>query len=227
MLILPLLLALAGCMQPEPAPDKPGQPLLPEEVYREAARQGAAVYRIQTAESRVLVRVGRAGIMKNLGHDHAIASENIEGLVMLFDDPAASRADLLIPLHLLIVDKSEHRANLDLEGEVSESAIDGTSGNMQDKVLESEIYPWVQVGARFASAQSNLPTLNVSVKLHGASFEYSVPVNLQVEPDRLLIKGEMTMQHGDFGLTPFSAAGGLIRVAEELELQFMLRARRI
>ena len=224
---LPLLLALASCAQPEQAPDATGRPLLPEDAYMEAARQGAAVYRIQTPESHVLVRVGRAGRMKNLGHDHVIASENIEGLVMLRDDPAASRADLLIPLQLLIVDKSEYRTQVGMEGEVSETAIDGTSSNMQDKVLESAIYPWVQVSARFASAQSDPPTLNVSVTLHGAAFEYLVPVDLQVEPDKLVISGDMTMQHEDFGLTPFSAAGGLLRVADQLELQFMLVARRI
>ena len=225
--ILPLLLALAGCVKPVPAPEAPAGPQLPEAAYIEAARQGADVYRIETPESYVLVRVGRAGRMKNLGHDHVIASENVEGLVMLHDDPAESRADLLIPLQLLIVDKTEYREQMGLEGEMTESAIDGTSRNMQDKVLESGIYPWVQISARFASAQSDPPMLDVSVTLHGATFEYRVPVDLQIEPDRLVIKGKMTMQHADFGLTPFSAAGGLIKVAEQLELQFMLVAHRL
>jgi hypothetical protein len=226
-LLLLLLLALAGCAQPEQAPDVTTRPLLPEDTYLEAAREGAAVYRIHTPESYALVRVGRAGRLKNLGHDHAITSEDIEGLVMLRDDPAASRADLLIPLQSLVVDKPEYRAQIGLEGEVSESAIDGTSSNMQDKVLESAIYPWVQVSARFVSAQSDPPTLSVSVMLHGATFEYRVPVDLQVEPDRLVVKGELTMQHEDFGLTPFSAAGGLLKVAEQLDLQFVLVAHRL
>jgi hypothetical protein len=210
-----------------PAPEAPAGPQLPEAAYIEAARQGADVYRIETPESYVLVRVGRAGRMKNLGHDHVIASENVEGLVMLHDDPAESRADLLIPLQLLIVDKTEYREQMGLEGEMTESAIDGTSRNMQDKVLESEIYPWVQISARFAPAQSDPSMLDVSVTLHGATFDYRVPVDLQIESDRLVIKGNMTMQHADFGLIPFSAAGGLIKVAEQLELQFMLVAHRL
>jgi hypothetical protein len=225
--ILPLLLALAGCAKPVPEPVEPTGPQLPEATYAEAARQGADVYRIQTSESHVLVRVGRAGRMKNLGHDHVIASENVEGLVMLHDDPAESRADLLIPLQLLIVDKTEYREQMGLEGEMAESAIDGTSKNMQDKVLESEMYRWVQISARVASAQSDPPILDVSVTLHGATFEYRVPVDLQIEPDRLVIQGEMTMQHADFGLTPFSAAGGLIKVAEQLQLRFTLVAHRL
>jgi polyisoprenoid-binding protein YceI len=225
--MLPLLLALAGCVKPLPVPEAPSGPQLPEAAYIEAARQGAAVYRIDTSESRVLVRVGRAGRMKNLGHDHVIASENVDGLVMLHDDPVNSRADLLIPLQLLIVDKAEYRAQFGLEGEMTESAIEGTTSNMQDKVLESGIYPWVEISARFATVQSNPPMLDVSVTMHGATFEYRVPVELQVESERLVIEGEMTMQHSDFGLTPFSAAGGLIKVAEQLELQIMLVARQL
>ena len=223
---LPLLLALAGCVKPVPEPVEPTGPQLPEAAYTEAARQGANVYRIHTSESNVLIRVGRAGRMKNLGHDHVIASENVEGLVMLHDDPAESRADLLIPLQLLIVDKTEYREQMGLEGEMTESAIEGTSRNMQDKVLESEMYPWVQISARFSSAQSDPPILDVSVTLHGATFGYAVPVELQIDPERVVIKGEMTMQHADFGLTPFSAAGGLIKVAEQLQLRFMLVAHR-
>ena len=223
--VMSLLLALASCAQPERVPDAPAKPLLPEDSYIEAARQGAAVYRIQAAESHVLVRVGRTGALKNLGHDHAIASEDIEGLVLISDDPSASRADLLVPLQRLVVDGPEYRAQLGLEDEVSESAIDGTTSNMQDKVLESATFPWAQVSARFASAQSDPPTLSVSVTLHGITFEYLVPVDLQVKPDRLVIRGDMTMQHEDFGLTPFSAAGGLLRVAEALELRFFLVAK--
>jgi hypothetical protein len=63
------------------------------------------------------------------------------------------------------------------------------------------------------------------VTLHGTAFEYLVPVDLKVEPDRFVINGEMTLRHTDFGLTPFSAMGGLLRVADELQLQFALVAR--
>ena len=223
---MPLLLALAGCAKPIPEPVEPTGPQLPEAAYSEAARQGADVYRIHTSESNVLIRVGRAGRMKKLGHDHVIASENVEGLVMLHDDPTESRADLRIPLQLLVVDKPEYRKQMGLEGEMTESAIEGTTTNMH-KVLESGEFPWAEISARFASGQSDPPTLNVSVTLHGMTSEYVVPVDLQIEPGRIRINGEMTMQHADFGLTPFSAAGGLIKVAEQIQFRFLLVANQI
>ena len=223
--LLPLLLALAGCAKPVPEPVEPAGPQLPEAIYNEAARQGADVYRIHTEESRVLIRVGRAGRMKHLGHEHAIASENVKGLVMLHDDPAQSRADLLIPLELLVVDKPEYREQMGLEGEMTESAIEGTAANMH-KVLESTEYPLAEISALLASGQSDPPTLDVSVTLHGMTSDYVVPVDMRVEADQLVINGEMTMQHADFGLIPYSAVGGLIKVAEQIELRFTLVAHR-
>lgn len=229
-LILLLVVALMGCSQPERAPDAsvpPPENLFQESLYLEAADQGAAVYRIVTRDSHLLVHVGRTGRLKNLGHDHAIASEDIDGMVMLSDDPAASRADLVVPLRRLIVDETGYRERIGLENPVSESAVEGTTRNMQDKVLESAAYPWALVSARFASALSDPPTLSVSVTLHGTAFDYVVPVALEIDPDRLVIEGDMTMRHEDFGLTPFSAAGGLLRVAEELELKFRIVAARL
>jgi len=37
----------------------------------------------------------------------------------------------------------------------------------------------------------------------------------------------MTLAHADFGLEPFSAAGGLLRVAEDIGVEFELQARAV
>jgi len=62
--------------------------------------------------------------------------------------------------------------------------------------------------------------------VHGTSLDYTVPAELDIGPDALTVSGSMTVQHGDFGLTPFSAAGGLLRVAEDIEIVFEIKARR-
>jgi hypothetical protein len=224
---LSLVLMLAGCAQPERVPDAAAPATLPEALYLEAARAGAEVYRVQAADSRLLLRVGRSGTLKGLGHDHAISSTAIEGLVMLTDNASAARADLLVPLISLTVDRPEDRTQLGLEEPVSASAIEGTTANMQDKVLESDRFPVALIRARLISAPTEPNRLGVSVTLHGATAEYIVPVNLQVAPDELRVQGKMTLRHADFGLSPYSAAGGLLKVAEEIELQFELLAKRI
>lgn len=217
-LLAPLL--LAACAQPDYVPDELTAVPLPVEVYRDAAERGVPVYRIDPFQSLLLIHVSRAGAMKNVGHDHIIASENIEGMILLGEDPSASRADLRIPLQRLIVDNADYRTRFGLDAGVSESAINGTTNNMQDKVLESRSYPWAEVRALIVSVHGESPSLSVSVTLHGVTFDYVVPVELQVGPQNLSVKGRMSIQHSDFDLKPFSAAGGLLRVAGQIDIEF-------
>lgn len=214
-----LLIVLAGCAQPVPVTEETSPPPLPEASYAAAARSGASVYRILPRESFILVRVGRAGAMKRLGHDHAIASLDVQGLVEIRDDAAASRADIVFPLRDLLVDDHEYRKRLALDTEPSAADIAATYTNML-KVLEPAQYPWGEMHARVASTVSEQTVLSVSVTLHGTSFEYLLPVDLQVGEERLEVAGQAALLHSNFGLTPHSAAGGLLRVADLLEVEF-------
>lgn len=227
--ILPLLVLalLAACAQPPPrAPVEAAPPPLPEDVYRQAAQRGEAVYRVVPERSRLFMRTGRDGPMKAAGHDHVIASADIEGLVLLSSNPQKSRADLRLPLQQLIVDDPGHRERFGLEPDLPESAIEGTTRNMQEKVLESGRFPWATVGVRLLSMEQARAELNLTVTMHGTSSGYTVPADLNIGPETLSVSGSMTVAHGDFGLTPFSAAGGLLRVAEDIEIVFEIVAER-
>lgn len=223
--ILPLAL-LAACAQPEWVPGDTSAPPLPERIYQQAERKGEAVYRIDPQRSRVFMRTARDGPMKAAGHDHVIASADVDGLVLASSDAGQSRADLRLPLQRLVVDNPAYREQFGLEPDLPESAIEGTTRNMQEKVLESTRFPWATASVRVASLQQDRARLSVSVTMHGASFDYEVPAVLTVDPDTLKVSGSMTVNHADFGLTAFSAAGGLLRVAENIEVVFELVAER-
>lgn len=227
--VLPAVLLLASCAHhvPPPPEEVHEASALPHSAYAEAASEGLAVYRVDPQQSLVLMHVGRAGTMKSAGHDHVIASADINGYVLIDEDDSASRADLRMPLKSLIVDDATYRERYGLEGEVSESTIEGTTRNMQDKVLQSEWYPVVEVHARFAAARDDPPLLSVAITLHGTAFDYLVPVQLAIEPEKMTASGSLTVRHSDFGLTPFSAAGGLLKVADEVAIDFELVAERL
>jgi polyisoprenoid-binding protein YceI len=217
---------LAACAQPEWVPGDTTAPPLPERVYQQAARKGEAVYRVDPQQSRVFLRTGRDGAMKASGHDHVIASADVEGLVLLGSDPGKSRADLRLPLQQLIVDDPAHRERFGLETELPEGAVEGTTRNMQDKVLESGRFPWATVSVQVLAMQETQAELDVSVTVHGTTFDYRVPATLEAGPETLAVSGSMTVSHADFGLTPFSAVGGLLRVAEDIEVVFEIAAER-
>ena len=217
----------AACAQPPYVPDELRETPRYDVSYRDAAVAGQPVYSINPRESRIFIRVGRAGAMAAAGHDHVIASEDVEGFVLLDDDPAASRADLRVPLQRLVVDKPDYRRRFGFDTELSESAVNGTTRNMQDRVLESSAFPWADASIRFASVLDDAYTLSISITVHGTAHDYVVPVEIQSDDERLLVAGKMSVSHADFGLTPFSAAGGLLRVAEEIDIEFELVARRV
>lgn len=213
---------LAACTQPVPIVDEISAPPLPRGIYDEAARAGAAVYRIDPQQSLILVRVGRAGPAQRLGHDHAVASEDVAGLVAIYDDRARSHADVVFPIRNLVVDAAEYRVKLELDTDPSADDVAGTYTNML-KVFEPTDYPWVAIKARFAGDDTEL---SASVTLHGTAHEYLLPAQLDVGPERLVVSGTTTLRHSDFGLEPYAAGGGLLRVADTLEIEFRFVAPR-
>jgi len=219
-------IAIAGCVRPVEMVEESSRAPLPEASYRTAAGNGADVYRVLPGESLILVRVGRAGRMQRLGHEHAVASEDVQGYIEVSDDPGAARADLAFPLRNLAVDKPLYREQLSLDTEPSADDIAGTYTNML-KVLEPALYPWAEIRARLASGPMERPELAVAVTLHGTAFDYLLPVDLDIRGDRLTVSGTTTIRHADFGLEPYSAAGGLLRVADELDIEFRITAARL
>lgn len=223
--VLPLLALLASCAQPVARVDETSAAPLPADSYADAAKSGAAVYRVDPTESMVVAIVGRDGRLKHLGHDHAIASEDLIGYVEINSMRSGSRADLAMPIRNLVVDKAEYRKEFGLDTSPSESDIAGTYTNML-KVLEPESWPWATVRARFAAESGSAQELAVTIELHGMAFDYLVPVDLEITDERVVVSGEFRVMHTDFGLSPYTAAGGLLRVADEVGIRFRVVARR-
>jgi len=220
-ILLGFALLLTACAQRTPVVDETSPPPLPEASYIAAAKAGAAVYRLVPAESIILVRVTRAGPMKRLGHDHAIASEDVQGFVELGAEPGTSRADIAMPLRNLIVDKPSYRDQLGLDTHPSPGDVAGTYANML-KVLEPALHPWVVAQAVIESADGERTTLKVSITMHGTTVEYRLPVTLEIDGTRLIVSGNAKTRQSEFGLKPYQAMGGLLRVADELEITFRL-----
>jgi len=225
-LLLVLLAVVAGCAAPGQHAVETTPAPIPADSYIEAAHRGAAVYRILPGQSLLLVRVGRDGPARKLGHDHAVSSENLTGFIAVGGESSESRADIAFAVRDLAVDKPGYRERLGLDTTPSEDDIAGTYKNML-KVLEPELYPWVTARARVASAGARGPQLAVSVTLHGATAEFLVPVTLATTGSTLTARGSAEIRHSDFGLVPFSAMGGLLRVADALSVEVLIVAQRV
>ena len=220
-----LLAALvSACAQEISRPERVERPApadFPEAYYLQAAAQGRAVFRVDAAQSLLVIEVRRGGSLARIGHDHVVASHDVAGYVV--SDEGLS--DLYVPLERLVVDEPELRAETGFEMQPSEADIEGTRGNMLEKVLDVEQYPFALV--RVAGMSSGVSPLDVAITLHGVTRELKVPAQIESGAREVGVSGRFELNQTDFGITPFSILGGAIQVLDRLELRFRIRARQL
>jgi polyisoprenoid-binding protein YceI len=66
--------------------------------------------------------------------------------------------------------------------------------------------------------------VRIAVTLKGVEREQEIPVIVERTATDVIARGELRLNQTDFGITPFSVAGGAIRVADTLEIRFEIAA---
>ena len=188
------------------------------------------VYRIDAESSDIRLLIYSAGPLARFGHNHVVSVARLEGTVRLHPNPEQSSMEVEIPVDQLIVDDPVLRSEEgdEFSSELSETDIDRTRANMLGpRLLNAEQYPTITIRGRGLAVEEQDATLNLSVELVGQVIERLVPVVLQLQGDELKVSGKLSLSHGELGLTPFSAMLGALRVADEMDLKFRVRARRV
>ncbi len=221
-LLLWLLLGAAGCRTPAPPAPAVGAPALALEPadawYRAARASGQRVLHIDADHSLIAISVFRGGTLARLGHDHLIASRQIDGDVA----PDAGRADFRFRVDQLTVDEPALRLAARFDTEPSDDAIAGTRRNMLTKVLEAQRFPLVLLHVERAAPDAQ--AVRLTITLHGVTRTLAVPTRIAVHDGALHARGELTVLQSEFGITPMSLLGGAIAVQDRLALRFDLVA---
>lgn len=219
-----LALFLAGCaeiLRVEAPVAPPAE--FPEGYYQQALKQGKPVYRVDPAESLIVIEVRRGGSLARLGHDHVVASHDVTGYVA----PGEGRADLYVALARLVVDEPVLRKEAGFDTQPTESDIEGTRSNMLNHVLEAEKFPFALIGVAGAEPKARQATLAVAVTLHGQTRTLQVPLEIEADEKSVSVSGKLAFNQTDFGIMPYSLLGGAIAVKDGLALRFRIRARRM
>jgi polyisoprenoid-binding protein YceI len=194
-----------------------------------AVPAGAEVYEVNAEESEVVMLVYRAGPLARFGHNHAIASTLETGRAWVGDTLDASGFELRVPVAQLSVDDPSLRASLggEFAGAVPDDAREGTLRNMlRPGVLDAEHHPEIRVQSIRISGDFGQPLVRAAVTLRGLTREIEVPVELQRDSARIEASGSMKLRQTEFGITPFSIAGGAVQVADEIDVRFRIVAAR-
>jgi polyisoprenoid-binding protein YceI len=187
-----------------------------------AASAQTRTYAIVASESSFWVFVAKTGLLSGLAHDHEIGVKSFSGKATI---PQAGAGGGALTLEI------DAKSLTVLDKKPSEEDKKKIAASMHDEVLESRKHP----GIAFKSAGvSDLKpagenayslTLEGDLTLHGVTRRIAVPVTLTVTPQQLRAVGKYTLKQSDYGIKPYSAAGGTIKVKNEVVIHFNIVAK--
>jgi polyisoprenoid-binding protein YceI len=178
-------------------------------------------YAIDPTASHVRIHLGRAGLMKFLGHDHEIEAPVAEGRVEVVDgDPTRSRVALRFEsARLSVVPGSEPAGDIPKVEERMRGP----------EVLEVARYPEIAFASTAVTSQARDGSrLRIVVAgtltLRGRSFPVEIPLEVVREALGIAARGELVLNLRDLGVEPPSVAG-VVKVADRFRLAFDIRAK--
>jgi polyisoprenoid-binding protein YceI len=178
-------------------------------------------YAVDLASSAITLTITQDGLLARIRPTNTIAVKSFGGaVVMPQEDESRGSAQLLIEA------KSFECVDKDM-GEVERRELHSV---LHGKILESEKHP--QIVFRSAAildlkreGDNRSFTLQGDLTLHGVTKRVSVPVKLTREANRLRATGEGIVKQSDFGIAPYSAAFGLIKIRDEVKVSFDVAAK--
>jgi polyisoprenoid-binding protein YceI len=165
---------------------------------------------IDVQESTLTVRVGKSGLFSPFGHTHEISAPISEGLVST--TAPASVTIRVDSRNMRVMDEDE-----DVDASVREEIQKTMLG---PQVLESERYPEILFRSTAVSADGvDRWVVRGNLTIHGQSR----PVDVNVTRSEGHYRGSATVKQTDFGIEPIRAAGGAVKVQNEVRIEFDIR----
>jgi polyisoprenoid-binding protein YceI len=185
--------------------------------------QGPQVFTIDAAASHVLIEVGKTGMFGFAGHAHEVLAPSVTGRVSVEpNDWQRSSVSLEFNAAALKVNgKGEPPSDVPQVQQVMLSA----------QVLDVKRFPTVAFRSRRVSGAP--PAVNGvalaiegDLTLHGVTRPLTIHASATLQADRLTARGTFVIKQTDFGIRPVTAGGGTVKVKDEVQVEFVLEARR-
>jgi polyisoprenoid-binding protein YceI len=177
-------------------------------------------YEIDSTASRVHIHLGRAGLMKFLGHDHHIEAPIAEGRVDLLDgDPAGSSVALRFEsARLAVVPGSEPADDIvKVEARMRGPEVLAVARYPEISFASTSVGSQARDGARVRIVVAGL------LKVRGRAFPVEIPLEVERETLGIVARGALALNLRDLGIEPPSVAG-VVKVSNRFRLEFEIRA---
>jgi polyisoprenoid-binding protein YceI len=161
-------------------------------------------------------------MLSAFGHNPTIAIPDFEGEVKW-------SSSTLEDASMRIVIKA---ASLVVTGDISRKDRQEIEGRMHDEVLETDGFPEIVYECPRVSSIQKIGeglfsvSLNGELSLHGVTQNQPVSARVTLNGDTLRAAGEFSVRQSDYDIKPVSAAGGTVKLKDELKLSFDITGRK-
>ena len=159
---------------------------------------------IDPSHSRITIHVGKSGLFSAAGHEHEVNAPIAEGAI---DDSEATHVWFRV-----------EAARMTVFPEKDQEAVQST---MQNSLLESAKFPEIRFeSTAIHKIADGKWAVTGNLTLHGKTNSITVDVH----DDGGTYLGEARIRQTQFGMQPVSAAGGAVKVKDELRIDFVIVA---
>lgn len=178
------------------------------------------VYTFDLAQSQLSLTLTQEGLLSKRYPTHQVAIKNFSGKATLPRDERQTSVEL----------EAEAKSFVNVDKTMSDFERRGFHDVLQNKVLESSRFPTIKFKAANVtdlkkSGDTRTFTLNGELSLHGVTKNVSLPVSVTLAQDQLRATGEAKLKQSDFGIEPYSGNMGLVKIGDELKVNFSVVAK--
>jgi polyisoprenoid-binding protein YceI len=178
-------------------------------------------YLIDAKGSTFTVKATATGMLSAFGHNPTIAIPDFDGEAR-FASSTLEHASLRLTIQaasLVVTDDISNKDRAEIER------------RMHDEVLEADGFPEIiyecpgdcpvqKLGEGLYSA-----SLNGELTMHGVTRSQPLSARVTLKEDSLRASGEFAVRLSDYEIRPVSAAGGTVKLKNEIKLSFNISAR--
>ena len=185
------------------------------------AQAGSRVFRVDANRSSVRIEVGKAGLLSFAGHAHEVLAHRLSGEVQ-FDPAAAEAARVWVEIDAASLEVTG-------KGEPADDVPEVQATMLGERVLDVGHHPTIRfessaVEVRARRERSLDLALDGRLTLHGVSRPVRIQLVADLDGATIVARGRMAIRQTDFGITPVSAAGGTVKVKDQLWIDLSLSA---
>ena len=187
-----------------------------------AALAAPRTFSIDENQSQASAHVGKTGFASFAGHEHVVIARKMQGEVILdADNLSQSSVDLIIDTRALKVRE---------EGEPDGDAPKVQQAMRAPNQLAVDEHRTIHFRSSGVTGKQTGPgafelELKGDLSLHGVSKPCTLQIKAELKGDLLVSAGKLVIKLSDFGIEPTKAAGGLVKVENDVPVEFKIGAR--